>query len=90
MFIAKPRHDITTDELLRLIFGNDTAQIESDYESTGWFINLIEMMKGEFEIGSVNRNGILCYVIVSGVKFEFEADEFHEYYEVKEIGYVRR
>lgn len=84
MFIAKPRKQITTEEILRLLFGKDTATIKSDYESTGWFINLIEMMKSEFEIGSVNRNGILCYVIVSGVKFEFEADEFHEYYEVEE------
>lgn len=84
MFVAKPIKQITTEEILQLLFGRDTAQIKSDYESTGWFKNLIEMMKSEFQVGVLNRNGVLNYVIVSGVKFEFEADEFHDYYEVRE------
>ena len=83
MLIVKPRKQMSADEIVRLIFGKDTTQIKSGYDSTGWFRELIKMMKGEFEVGSVNRKGMLCYVITSGINFEFEAEDFNEYYDVE-------
>jgi len=82
MLIAKPRRAITDDELIKLLFGKDTAQIRRDYGSTGWFLELMDKMKGEFEVKKISKK--LYHVPTSGINFEFETDEFHDYYEVRE------
>lgn len=80
---AKPKGNITTDEILRLIFKYNIKQIKSDYQSVGWFNEMIDKMKGEFIVGTVNKNGNLSYVIIGDkLTVEIEADEFHDYYEV--------